>query len=134
MPLPRASSESRVASVGVLRGVGAVLMAGHNALDGVSPATFGAAAPLWNVLHQPGLLLGPPHFVIVAYPLVPWVGVTAVGYALGAVYDWDAARRRAFLLRAGRGLTAAFVALRWLNVYGDPRPWSAQPSATFTAL
>jgi uncharacterized membrane protein len=119
----------------VVAGVfGAVLIAGHNALDGVSPATFGAAAPLWNVLHQPGLLLGPPHFVIVAYPLVPWVGVTAVGYALGAVYDWDAARRRTFLLRAGLGLTAAFVALRWLNVYGDPRPWSAQPSATFTAL
>jgi uncharacterized membrane protein len=113
---------------------GAVLIAGHNALDGVSPAAFGAAAPLWNVLHQPGLLLGPPHFVIVAYPLVPWVGVTAVGYALGTVYDWDAARRRAFLFRAGLGLTAAFVVLRWLNVYGDPRPWSAQPSATFTAL
>jgi uncharacterized membrane protein len=113
---------------------GAVLIAGHNALDGVSPAAFGAAAPLWNVLHQPGLLSGPPHFVIVAYPLVPWVGVTAVGYALGAVLDWDAARRRAFLVRAGVGVTLAFVALRWLNVYGDPRPWSAQPSATFTAL
>jgi uncharacterized membrane protein len=119
----------------VVAGVfGAVLIAGHNALDGVSPATFGALAPLWNVLHQPGLLLGPPHFVIVAYPLVPWVGVTAVGYALGTVYDWDATRRRAFLLRAGLALTAAFVVLRWLNVYGDPRPWSAQPSATFTAL
>jgi hypothetical protein len=31
-------------------------------------------------------------------------------------------------------LTVAFVALRWLNVYGDPQPWSARPTAVLTAL
>jgi uncharacterized membrane protein len=72
--------------------------------------------------------------VLVAYPLVPWVGVTAAGYALGRVYDWDAARRRAFLLRVGVGVTVAFLALRWLDVYGDPRPWAVQPSAARTLI
>jgi uncharacterized membrane protein len=30
---------------------GAVLVAGHNLLDGVNPASFGALAPLWMILH-----------------------------------------------------------------------------------
>jgi uncharacterized membrane protein len=70
----------------------------------------------------------------VAYVLIPWVGVTAVGYGLGQVFQWDVERRRAFLLRLGLGLMAAFVLLRFLNVYGDPRPWSPQESPVFTVL
>jgi uncharacterized membrane protein len=37
-------------------------------------------------------------------------------------------------LAAGLGLIALFVALRALNVYSDPRPWSTQPAAIFTVL
>ncbi|MGQ0639252.1 MAG: DUF1624 domain-containing protein [Gemmatimonadaceae bacterium] len=114
---------------------GLTLILGHNLLDGVNPASFGAARPLWIVLHQPGLLLaGPKHFILLAYPLIPWIGVTAAGYALGQVFEWEAARRRAFLLRVGLGLTIGFVVLRWLNIYGDPVPWSAQRSSLFTLL
>jgi uncharacterized membrane protein len=113
---------------------GTALILGHNLLDGIRPSALGPAAPLWLILHQPGLLNGPPHFVLVAYPLIPWIGVTAVGYALGQVFDWDAARRRAFLLRVGAALVIAFLVLRWLNVYGDPFRWSAQRTAVFMAL
>lgn len=113
---------------------GLTLIAGHNLLDGVNASTLGAARPLWLILHQPGLLLPGPHFVLVAYPLIPWVGVTAVGYALGQVFEWDAARRRAFLWRAAVGLTIAFVVVRWLNAYGDPQHWAAQRSVVFTVL
>jgi uncharacterized membrane protein len=113
---------------------GLTLILGHNLLDGVSPSMFGPLAPLWHVLHQPGLVAGPPHFVLVAYPLIPWIGVTAAGYALGQVFDWEPDRRRSFLLRLGLCLTIAFVVLRWLNVYGDPFPWSPQRSGVFTAL
>jgi uncharacterized membrane protein len=113
---------------------GATLILGHNLLDGVPASVFGRAAPLWLILHQPGLLHGPPHFRIVAYPLIPWVGVTAVGYALGRVFDWDVLRRRRFLFRAGLALVAGFVVLRWLNVYGDLVRWSVQRSGTFTFL
>ena len=111
---------------------GLALIAGHNLFDKVNAESLGAAAPLWHVLHQPGLILGPPHFLIVAYPLVPWVGVTAAGYALGQVFDRAPARRRAFLLRAGLGVALAFVALRWINVYGDPGPWAVQRTTAYT--
>jgi uncharacterized membrane protein len=114
---------------------GLVLIVGHNLFDRVNPASLGALRPLWLLLHQPGLLVAkPPYFVLVAYPLIPWIGVTAVGYALGRVFEWDADRRRAFLLRVGGAATIGFLALRWLNVYGDPRPWAAQRSSVFTVL
>ena len=76
-----------------------------------------------------------PGFVVfVSYPLIPWVGVTAVGYALGQIYRWDADRRRTFLLRAGLGASAAFVVLRVLNVYGDPARWAPQASTALTIV
>lgn len=109
---------------------GAVLIVGHNLLDSVQSTN-----PLWVILHSPGFVLNTPtHVVFAAYPLIPWVGVTAMGFALGQVYSWEAERRRAFLLRTGIALTVAFVALRWANVYGDPVRWAAQKSATFTVL
>ena len=74
------------------------------------------------------------HIVFVAYPLIPWIGVTAVGYGLGRIYGWPAERRRKFLLRLGLGLTTAFVVLRAINLYGDPNRWSMQKSAAMTLV
>ena len=119
----------------VVTAIGIVMIATHNLLDPISAASFGAFAPLWSILHAPGMILpGPDHVVFEAYPLIPWIGVAAAGYGLGAIYHWDTDRRRAFLLRLGLGLTVAFVSLRAMNVYGDPVPWSAQNSPLFTVL
>lgn len=116
--------------IGTILAVGLTLIAGHNLLDGLS-----ITHPLWAVLHAPGFVVNSPAFtVFVAYPLIPWIGVTAVGYVLGVVYEWTDERRQRFLVRLGTGLVAAFIALRWANVYGDPQPWSVQPTAMFTLL
>ncbi|HET7042616.1 MAG TPA: heparan-alpha-glucosaminide N-acetyltransferase domain-containing protein, partial [Gemmatimonadales bacterium] len=88
--------------VGALIVFGAALVLGHNALDGVAPATFGSWAPLWSTLHAPGVLwMRPGHIVIVAYTLIPWVGVTTLGYALGALFERSAEARVTFLRRTG---------------------------------
>ena len=115
--------------------IGAVMIAGHNLLDGIQASSFGALAPVWNILHGPGFVINnPEHAVFVSYVLIPWVGVTALGYVLGQVYEWDAARRRRLLTRMGAALIAAFLVLRAINVYGDPVPWSAQKTSLFTVL
>lgn len=114
----------------VVTAFGVVLVAGHNLFDEVR-----SASPLWSILHRPGFVLNTPeHVVFVAYPLIPWIGVTAIGYGLGQVYNWSADRRRAFLLRLGAALSLGFLALRGLNVYGDPSRWTGQKSAAFTVL
>jgi uncharacterized membrane protein len=109
---------------------GVVMIAMHNLLDPIDSAN-----PFWSVLHSPNVIFSSRgHTVLVAYPLVPWVGVTAAGYGLGQIYAWTAARRQAFLLRLGIGLSMAFVVLRAINIYGDPFRWTTQRSAVFTAL
>lgn len=116
--------------VSAVGAIGIVMIFGHNALDGIKPEAFGAWAPLWHVLHVKGAI---PH-AYVAYPLIPWIGVMAVGYALGAVYGLPEARRRRLLTALGFVAVVGFLALRALNVYGDPQPWSGQGSALFSVL
>jgi uncharacterized membrane protein len=114
----------------VIAAFGVVMIATHNLLDSEPWMNW-----FWSILHVPNVLVATPRFTVFeAYPLIPWVGVTAVGYALGQVYGWPAERRRAFLLRLGLALTAAFVVLRAINFYGDPLRWSMQKSAAFTVL
>jgi uncharacterized membrane protein len=94
-----------------------------------------SANQIWLILHSPGLILNTPgRVVFVAYPLIPWIGVTALGFVIGKIYSWDRERRRAFLLRLGAGLTVAFVVLRAINVYGDPSRWMTQKTGLFTLL
>jgi uncharacterized membrane protein len=110
--------------------VSLTMIVGHNLLDGVR-----STHPLWVFLHRPGFLVPPPgHVVFVAYPIIPWIGVTAMGFVLGGVYAWEPVRRRAFLLRLAVALPCAFVALRLVNVYGDPFRWSPQPTTTRTLI
>ena len=109
---------------------GVAIIASHNLLDGIR-----STHPLWVILHSPGLVVNRPGFVVfAAYPLIPWIGVTAVGYALGQIYEWHPVRRRRFLSWCGVGLTVAFLGLRASNVYGDPVPWVPQASGPMTAV
>jgi uncharacterized membrane protein len=114
----------------VVTAFGVVMIATHNLFDSVESAN-----PLWSILHSPNVIFSRPgHTVFIAYPLIPWVGVTAAGYGLGQIYSWDPVRRKAFLLRLGIGLTVAFVVIRAINVYGDPSRWTAQPTHLYTVL
>ena len=125
-------------------GVAMILL--HNLLDPIRiPFWQGPGTPapdalgsLWMILHQSGPIplksTAPPVVLLVLYPLIPWIGVLAAGFALGRVYDWDAVTRRRWLLRAGMIVVAGWVLLRAMNVYGDPRPWTVQGTAAFTAL
>ena len=106
----------------------------HNAFDGVRANSFGGYAWIWNMLHQPGAFAVGGQPVIVGYPLVPWIGVMALGFCLGPVLLSAPAARRRTLVRLGLAMTAVFLLLRALNVYGDPSPRSTQSSWTFTML
>jgi len=111
------------------------MIVGHNLLDGLQPAEFGAFAPLWSVLHQPGTLpLVGDLRLLVVYPLIPWIGIMAAGYAFGPVFNWDQSVRRRWVFRLGLGLTIAFVVVRGFDGYGDPQPWTFQPHPGYTFL
>jgi uncharacterized membrane protein len=98
----------------------------------------GYGAKLFILLHQPfeafPVVWWPSPVVFVLYPLIPWVSVMAAGYAFGSVYQWDAQRRRRFLLRMGSVLIVLFVVLRAINHYADPSHWSRQDTIALTIL
>ena len=121
--------------VTVVAGVGLAIIAGHNLLDGLDPAALGAWGPIWRVLHVPGPVELPGGIsLVVIYPVLPWIGVIAVGYALGAVLTAPAEQRRRTLVRMGVGLTLAFLVLRAWNGYGDPAGWTIHTSTRRSLL
>ena len=121
---------------GVILAVGLVLIAGHNLLDGVHVAGNGWPAFFWAFLHEQRPFQFGPFLVFMGYPILPWIGLIAIGYYLGSLYapGQDPARRKKILMRLGLGAIILFVLLRASNLYGDPVPWSTQKSAVYTFL
>ncbi|MES2073760.1 MAG: heparan-alpha-glucosaminide N-acetyltransferase domain-containing protein [Pseudomonadota bacterium] len=104
--------------------IAAALILPHNLLDSLHGPASGWLFKAW---HQGGYLpLGEGFGVAFAYPLMPWVGLMAAGYALGPIFLWQGAARRRFLWLSAAALLLLFVALRSGNLYGDPDLWSEQ--------
>jgi len=115
--------------------VGLALIAGHNLFDGIKAEQLGAAAPIWHLLHQPGAIdLAGGFKLFVLYPVIPWIGVMAAGYALGPLFRLDRETRVRRLFAIGALITVGFVFLRAINLYGDPAPWAMQNEAVATIL
>ena len=92
---------------------------------------------IWYILHQRvRLVVDPNQLVVFAYPIIPWIGLMALGYCFGALYksDFDPALRKKWLLGLGFGAIALFYVIRGINTYGDLVPWTVQKDATYTIL
>ena len=118
----------------VVGAIGLAVVLLHNLFDSVRAADLGALAPLWLLAHQQGVFTVAGQAFVVAYPILPWAGVIALGFSAGTLYDLDPQRRRRLLVWTGFALIGAFLALRAWNQYGDPQPWASQPAAVFTIL
>jgi uncharacterized membrane protein len=130
----------------VITAFGLLMIGVHNYFDGFRFESWrgpGTPVPsltgkLWILLHQPFEAFPvadfPSPVVFVVYPLIPWVGVMAVGYAFGALYQLNAQRRRRLLVIIGGVATSLFIILRAINEYGDPSAWSQQKNIIYTVL
>ena len=109
----------------VLLALGLVIVCGHNLLDGIRLTPESALYVPWALLHQRDLIALPFGAVArTSYPVLPWIGVIALGFGIGPWFarDADPAIRQRRLLRLGTFMLLAFVVLRAVNVYGD-KPW-----------
>lgn len=115
--------------------VGLMLVLGHNLLD---PITIAAGQPghlVWAVLHDRSLMDMPWGGQLrTSYPLLPWIGVAALGYAVGPWFVGEQRMRLRRLVLLGLGALALFIVLRTINVYGDPTPWSVQATPIQTVM
>lgn len=116
--------------------LGVTLVAGHNLLDDLHFAVGHVLHVPWAVLHDRGwIALSETLRLRTSYPVLPWIGVIALGYAAGAWYlpAQSAERRQKQLLACGSALLAGFVVVRLLNGYGD-KPWVVGDGAGTTLM
>ncbi len=114
--------------------IGIVMIAAHNGVDSLQSLLSDASAA-WMFLHIPGVLnINGTPAAFVVYPLVPWIGVMAIGYAIGPYFVGINPARAKRLLLIGTLLTLSFLLCRMMNLYGEPTPWAPQQSAMATII
>lgn len=106
--------------------LGLALVVFHDLFDRVKPAQLGRFDWLWSVLHRKGVVPHTHFFVL--FPLIPLLGVMALGYVFGKVFDKPAEARALSMMRLGLIATGAFLALRAFNEYGNPAAGVARNS------
>jgi len=119
--------------------LGLVIVFGHNLLDIPEAKPGFQAGFLWDLLHHGKFTpypYMPNHFAVIVYPFLPWVGVMMLGYCTGIFFTskYAAEERRKIIFRLGLALIVLFVAVRFINSYGDPVAWSSQKNGLFTFL
>lgn len=117
--------------------VGFLLIFGHNLLDGIVFQGQSFDAILGYIFHQEQfIVLGTNRAIIFKYPILPWIGLMALGYCFGTLYrrEFNVEIRKKWLLRLGVGAILLFVLLRGTNIYGDLFPWTTQDTISKTIM
>ncbi|MEO7121138.1 MAG: heparan-alpha-glucosaminide N-acetyltransferase domain-containing protein, partial [Ginsengibacter sp.] len=71
---------------------------------------------------------------VMGYPPIPWLGIILVGFASGKLFELPEIRRKNIFLKIGLASIALFIVMRFINIYGDPLPWSTQKNGLYTFL
>ncbi|UCE94380.1 MAG: DUF1624 domain-containing protein [Flavobacteriaceae bacterium] len=112
-----------------------IVVFGHNSLDSINASGHSFDSILWYIFHQQEYLPIVENRVIgFSYPILPWIGVMALGYNFGFLYrkGFDAIVRKRYLIFLGLSTIILFLFIRFINVYGDPGTWSSQKDFLFT--
>ena len=116
--------------------IGILIVAGHNLFDTIHVQGNTLRAFGWSLLHDSNFFNWNGKNVLIGYPVIPWIGIMALGYCLGALYTpaFSAEKRKKILLIIGGSAIALFILVRFLNGYGDRAHWSQQSSTFNTFL
>jgi uncharacterized membrane protein len=121
---------------GLLLTLSLVIIVGHNLLDGLHFPVESALHVPWAILHDRGWIdVSDTLRLRTSYPLLPWIGVIGLGYALGPWFarGVEAGLRQWHLLIAGSAGLLGFVGLRLINGYGE-KPWAVGDTSVQTLM
>lgn len=105
-----------------------VIIAGHNSFDFIESTHQGL---FWDLLRNGNFTTQSLPFdrtMFIIYPVIPWLGVMMLGFCFGKLYtsDFDQLKRHKILVQSAVTMLILFIVLRFINVYGDPKPWELQ--------
>jgi uncharacterized membrane protein len=72
--------------------------------------------------------------IVFSYPPIPWFGIMLCGFASGNIFNKDSAERKKTFIRISLLLASLFIIIRFINIYGDPAPWTVQKNGLFSFL
>lgn len=102
--------------------LGLLIIVGHNLLDNIHASTDSIWYIPWAILHDRSWIdVTESMRVRTSYPVLPWIGVIALGYAIGPWFNKQVipSIRQTRLLLVGLGTILFFVVVRLINGYGD---------------
>lgn len=109
---------------------GLTLVFGHNLLDHKDHILG-----VFSVLHSPAKITYQNGLTVYwHYLLIPWIGVPALGFVFGSIYSLRENEQIKWITLLGLFTIVLFVVLRFINIYGDPLPWSVQKDSIFTIM
>jgi uncharacterized membrane protein len=100
------------------------------------PTTPGSTInTILSLLFSPGAFpISSNRVFLMAYPPIPWLGIMLIGFAAGKLFELSIDKRKKIFVRIGLGSLLLFIILRFMNIYGDPLPWSPQKNLVFSFL
>jgi uncharacterized membrane protein len=114
---------------------GLVLVFGHELISMAPMPSNSVLQVTGSLLFGPGAFpLSATRLFVVAYPIIPWLGIMLTGYAAGRLFDRPAADRKKIFRRIGLAALGLFLLLRGANLYGDPSHWAVQKNTVYTVL
>lgn len=119
----------------IIGGIGLFIIATHNILP-LIPIEQGSIlktilTPLFSTTAIP---LTSNTVLVMGYPPIPWIGILLAGFGFGMLFNQPQQERKSIFMKIGLISIALFFVLRFINIYGDPAPWSAQKSSLFSVL
>lgn len=119
----------------ILAIIGLVIIFGHNLSPFIPLSETSGFKKICMAFFAPGgFPFDTGKVFVIGYPPVPWLGIMLVGFAAGKLFLLVESKRKSLFLKIGLTSILFFIVIRFINVYGDTFPWSAQKTSLFTFL
>ena len=116
--------------------IGLVIISLHNLFDIFVFEGQSLDAILWYFLHQQSMIkISEYTSLVFGYPIIPWVGLMALGYVMGSLYTkYQSKERTSLLMKFGIYSVLIFFVLRLTNFYGEPNHFAIQEKISFSIM
>ena len=115
--------------------IGFIIVLTHNLVPLIPFGEGSVVKLVLSPLFGPNVFqISPQVTLVIAYPVVPWLGIMLLGFGCGSLFLIPAVKRNRLFLWIGFSCLLLFTGLRLGNLYGDPLPWAPQKNAVYTFL
>jgi len=109
----------------------------HNVIDISELSPTYVSTLLNDLLHHGHFVVYPiigEHYLLVVYPVLPWIGVMLAGYLMSRIFKFPTQKRFNINFGIGILLVTLFITIRMLHGYGDHNEWHVRETFQQTLM